>query len=83
MEGQLVKASVADTGKGIEPEYLDKILDPFFTTKDNWKSSGLGLTVAFRIVEEHSGKLKIDSTPDAGTTVTITMPAAAHGAHLK
>ena len=83
VEGQLVKASVTDTGKGIKPENLEKILDPFFTTKDNWKSSGLGLTVAFRIVEEHSGKLKIDSTPNEGTTVTITMPVATRGAHLR
>jgi signal transduction histidine kinase len=83
VEGQLVKVSVADTGKGIDPENLEKILDPFFTTKDNWKSSGLGLTVAFRIVEEHRGKLKIGSTPDVGTTVTITMPAAGRGSHLR
>ncbi|MBN2494115.1 MAG: HAMP domain-containing protein [Deltaproteobacteria bacterium] len=82
VEGKVVRVSVADTGKGIAPENLDKIFEPFFTTKDNWEGEGLGLTVVFRIVEEHHGKIKAESEVGRGTTMTVTLPAAKRRAHL-
>jgi len=69
-----VAVRVADTGTGIPPDVLSKVLDPFFTTKE--KGTGLGLSVVYGIVERLSGALTIDSTVGAGTTVQITLPAA-------
>jgi two-component system, NtrC family, sensor kinase len=83
LESQLIKVAVSDTGRGIPAEHLDKIFEPFFTTKDEWQSQGLGLTVAFRVVEEHHGKIKASSEVGRGTTMTITLPAARRSAHLK
>ncbi len=67
-----VEIVVRDTGVGIPPEHLKKVLDPFFTTKE--KGTGLGLSVVYGIIERHGGTLKIDSAPGEGTTVTITLP---------
>jgi two-component system NtrC family sensor kinase len=82
VDGQLVKIAFVDTGKGIEPEIIEKIFEPFFTTKDNWRGEGLGLTVAFRIIEQHHGTIKASSRAGEGTTMAITLPAAKRGAHL-
>ncbi len=62
----------ADTGEGIEPESLKKVLNPFFTTKE--KGSGLGLPIVKSIIETHQGTIKIDSAVGDGTVVTITLP---------
>ena len=67
-----VEISVQDTGTGIAPEHLKKVLDPFFTTKE--KGTGLGLSVVYGIVERHGGRVGIDSEVGRGTTVTITLP---------
>ena len=64
-----------DDGEGIEPEALNKILNPFFTTKE--KGSGLGLPIVKSIIQAHQGSLSISSAPETGTTVTITIPALA------
>jgi two-component system NtrC family sensor kinase len=69
-----VEISVRDTGIGISPEHLKKVLDPFFTTKE--KGTGLGLSVVYGIVERHGGTVRIDSTPGEGTEVTIALPRA-------
>lgn len=69
-----VEIAVTDTGTGIKPEHLSKILDPFFTTKE--KGTGLGLSVVYGIVERHEGKLDIRSELGKGTTVTIRLPLA-------
>lgn len=63
---------VKDGGIGIKPENLDRIFDPFFTTKDN--GSGLGLSVAHQIVEQHGGMLTAAANPDRGTTFTVSLP---------
>jgi len=62
---------VADTGKGIAPEHLDKIFTPFFTTKDT--GTGLGLSVSYGIVKDHGGEISVTSSP-AGTAFRITLP---------
>jgi signal transduction histidine kinase len=81
--GELVTIDVVDTGRGIAPELLDKIFEPFFTTKDDWRGVGLGLTLAHRIVEVHQGRIRASSQLGSGTTMTVTLPAARHGAHLQ
>jgi two-component system NtrC family sensor kinase len=72
---RLIEIAFADTGVGIRPEHLGKILDPFFTTKE--KGTGLGLSVVYGIVERHGGKLDIRSRVGTGTTVVIRLPASA------
>ncbi|PYM70020.1 MAG: hypothetical protein DME10_21715 [Candidatus Rokuibacteriota bacterium] len=74
MRGPDVHCSVSDTGAGMSEEVRHRALDPFFTTKGP-KSTGLGLSVTYGIVQRHNGKLEIESTPGRGTTVTITLPA--------
>jgi signal transduction histidine kinase len=63
---------IADTGKGIPPEHLEKIFTPFFTTKDN--GTGLGLSVSYGIVKDHGGDIRVSSTPGAGTCFEIVIP---------
>lgn len=65
---------ISDTGCGIAPENLPKIFDPFFTTKEVGKGTGLGMNIAYNIIEEHKGKITIDSIVGKGTTFTITLP---------
>lgn len=63
---------VSDTGSGIAPEHLDKIFQPFFTTKE--KGTGLGLAIVSRIVNEHGGKITCQSDPQKGTSFEILLP---------
>jgi PAS domain S-box-containing protein len=70
--GDEVCIEVTDHGPGIAPELLGKIFTPFFTTKD--KGSGLGLAVAFSIVQNHGGHIQVASKPTAGTTFRVTLP---------
>jgi signal transduction histidine kinase len=71
-QGRGGEISFADTGEGIKPESLKKVLNPFFTTKE--RGSGLGLPIVKSIIETHRGAIKIDSTRGQGTVVTITLP---------
>jgi two-component system sensor histidine kinase HydH len=64
--------TVADTGRGIAPAQLLKIFRPFFTTKGH--GTGLGLSLARRIVETHGGQIEVQSAPQKGTTFTVTLP---------
>ncbi|MEK7773214.1 MAG: ATP-binding protein [Deltaproteobacteria bacterium] len=76
-EGDLVKASVEDTGCGIKEEDLGKIFDPFFTTKPVGKGTGLGLYVVYRIVTRHGGAIDVESKTGKGTVFTLKFPASA------
>ncbi len=67
-----IEIEVTDTGEGISPEAIDSIFDPFFTTKS--KGTGLGLTIAYRIVENHAGKIFVNSTGGLGTTFHVLIP---------
>ena len=69
-----VEIRVTDSGCGIEEDVLNRIFDPFFTTKEQGKGTGLGLAICQRIVEEHEGKIKIQSCPGKGTTVSVCLP---------
>ncbi|OHD21080.1 MAG: hypothetical protein A2064_06270 [Spirochaetes bacterium GWB1_66_5] len=67
---------VCDTGSGIPPEILPKVMEPFFTTKPEGKGTGLGLPICRRIIQEHHGVLDIESEVGKGTTVRIALPLA-------
>ncbi|MBW1916605.1 MAG: response regulator [Deltaproteobacteria bacterium] len=63
-----------DTGEGIAPQNLEKIFKPFFTTKKEGHGMGLGLSICEKIIERYQGRIKVDSIPRQGTTVTIELP---------
>jgi PAS domain S-box-containing protein len=65
---------VKDTGEGIPRENLSKIFDPFFTTKEVGKSTGLGLSIVYGIIEEHGGRISVKETGTKGTTFIIEFP---------
>jgi PAS domain S-box-containing protein len=73
-EGKYVEITVQDQGIGIAAEYLDKIFDPYFTTKQ--KGSGLGLAVTYSIIKNHDGYISVRSTMGAGTIFIIHLPAS-------
>ncbi len=73
-EGRFVKVAVKDEGIGIAPQYLDKIFDPYFSTKQ--QGSGLGLASTHSIISKHNGRITVDSRLNHGTTFTIYLPAA-------
>ncbi len=69
-----VDIRIEDTGPGINEAQMGKIFDPYFTTKQGKSGTGLGLYITKKVVEDHSGSIKVDSTPGAGTTFTIRLP---------
>lgn len=72
-KGNSVEIGVADTGKGIAPEFLPHIFDPFFSTKGEG-GTGLGLSVSYGIIKNHHGEIRVDSMVGVGTTFTIELP---------
>ena len=69
-----VQLGVRDSGKGIAPAAMPRIFEPFFTTKDIWSNIGLGLSVAYRVVSEHGGRIDAESQPGQGARFVITLP---------
>ncbi len=65
---------VKDTGCGIPENQLGKIFDPFFTTKEAGKGTGLGLAIVQQVVEDHHGRIEVNSTPGQGTSFTVWLP---------
>ena len=77
--GDAVQVNISDSGAGIEPEHINKIYDPFFTTKNvpregQSRGTGLGLSVTYGIIQEHAGKIRVDSQPGQGTTFHLEFP---------
>ena len=72
--GEEVEIMIKDDGSGIPEEIQSKIFDPFFTTKDVGEGTGLGLSISMGIINEHAGKILIDSMPGEGSTFTIVLP---------
>lgn len=70
----LLRVRVSDTGRGIKPEHLSRIFDPFFTTKAQRTDTGIGLSVVHKIIEDHSGTIRVESAVGSGTTFWITLP---------
>jgi len=71
---QNITLTFADTGIGISPENLQRITDPFFTTRDPGKGTGLGLSIAYTIIKEHDGTLEFESIVEKGTKAVVTLP---------
>ena len=71
-----VRLSITDTGCGMTPEVLGKIFDPFYTTKAPGEGTGLGMSMVYGFVKQSGGEIRIDSSPGAGTTITILLPRA-------
>ncbi|MCB1758684.1 MAG: histidine kinase [Gammaproteobacteria bacterium] len=73
-EGGEVRLEVMDQGRGIPEQVQQEIFEPFFTTKEPGEGTGLGLSMAYKIVQEHQGQIEIDSVPGIGTRMVITLP---------
>ncbi|HEX8637787.1 MAG TPA: ATP-binding protein, partial [Pyrinomonadaceae bacterium] len=73
-EKESVVVAIADTGCGIAPENLNRIFEPFYTTKPVGEGTGLGLSISFGIVERHGGTIAVDTRLGEGTTFTVTLP---------
>ncbi len=73
-EGEGVAVDVEDDGSGIPPEVMSKIFDPFFTNKEIGKGTGLGLSISYKIIQEHGGKISVESKPGHGTKFTVWLP---------
>jgi signal transduction histidine kinase len=81
-----VEARVSDSGAGIAPENMKRIYDPFFTTKTTPKpgdkrGTGLGLSVSYGIIQEHAGKIHVESAVGAGTTFHLEFPLLRKSVH--
>jgi len=70
----MVVVDIRDSGVGIPSEYIRQIYDPFFTTKNTGKGTGLGLAVTYGIIQEHGGRIFVDSTPAQGTHFRLKLP---------
>jgi len=73
-DGQWITISIQDSGVGIPDEDMNKLFDPFFSTKEG--GIGLGLSIAHRIVDQHHGKIEVESTPGNGTLFTLWLPVS-------
>jgi len=73
-QGMMAEMRIADTGHGISPELMERVFDPFWTTKKD--GTGLGLAISRRIINAHKGTLTVNSFPDAGTVFTLRLPSA-------
>jgi PAS domain S-box-containing protein len=82
-EGDYIKISVSDTGQGIDPQIIDKIFDPYFTTKEVGRGSGMGLAVVHGIVKNHSGGVTVDSIAGQGATFNVFFPLAEESAEVE
>jgi signal transduction histidine kinase len=67
-----VKIAIKDTGKGIDPEIIDSIFNPFYTTRPD--GTGLGLALVYSVVAKHWGHIEVDSKPGKGSIFTIRLP---------
>jgi signal transduction histidine kinase len=72
---EVVVVSLSDTGHGIPAEHLEKIFDPFFTTRADGGGAGLGLSISYLVVQNHGGRIDVESTVGAGSTFHVVLPA--------
>lgn len=76
VDGEAVKLTVADNGRNIPQEMLERVFDPFFSAQENATRLSVGLSVCHAITEAHHGKISVESPPGKGTTFTVLLPAA-------
>jgi signal transduction histidine kinase len=74
IESANLNIKISDSGIGISPENIPKVIEPFFTTKEPGKGTGLGLSISYSIIKEHNGEMSFESEPGKGTTVNIKFP---------
>ena len=74
LEKREVRVGVTDNGKGIAPEEIDKIFDPFYTTSPVGQGTGLGLSVSYSIVKQHFGSIEVESVPEEGSSFWVRLP---------
>jgi hypothetical protein len=79
IEGSFIVWSITDTGVGIPPEKVEKIFEPFYTTKEISKGTGLGLSIVAGIVKGHKGFITVESVVNRGTTFHVYLPQAQDG----
>src|SRR2546426_12388063 len=72
--GDLIRIEVEDTGSGIPPNLLERIFNPFFTTKPTGSGTGLGLSISLGIVREHEGKIWAENSPQSGARFIVEIP---------
>jgi two-component system NtrC family sensor kinase len=77
-----IRVDVSDTGAGIQPEDLEHIFDPFYTTKEVGQGTGLGLSVSYGLVKKHGGYIEVKSQIDQGSTFSVFLPAGDHEEQL-
>jgi PAS domain S-box-containing protein len=87
MNGDCISVLVSDTGSGIAQEHIQRIYDPFFTTKTSPaegqnRGTGLGLSVTYGIIQEHAGNIRVESRPGEGTTFTLDFPLIRKAVHV-
>lgn len=70
--GDFIEIAVADTGPGIPPEHLDRIFEPYFTTKEG--GTGLGLALAHKVIQDHHGSIRVETGAGSGATFVVTLP---------
>jgi C4-dicarboxylate-specific signal transduction histidine kinase len=74
-QGGSVAVTVSDTGTGMSEDVLNKIFEPFYTTKKTGKGTGLGISISYGIVKDYDGRIEIESVEGEGTTFTLYFPA--------
>ena len=77
LAGDHVRIEISDTGSGIPENVRERIFDPFFTTKDVGQGTGLGLSIVYKIVQQHGGRISVDSKVGQGTKFTVVLPIEA------
>ena len=75
LAGQKVEITIRDNGDGIPKKVMDKIFQPFFTTKPTGQGTGLGLSLSFDIAKAHGGEIKVETAEGQYTIFTVTLPA--------
>lgn len=73
---------VSDTGHGMKPEVVDRIFDPYFTTKNTGEGTGLGLSIVHGIINKHGGRIEVESAPDEGSRFKVVLPLVQQGDNL-
>jgi len=76
LDGEFVEIVISDDGCGIGEQDLEKLYDPFFTTKPVGEGTGLGLAISYGVVQDHHGEIRVDSTVGEGTTFTVRLPVS-------
>jgi len=73
----MIRVEVSDTGSGIRKDLIDKVFQPFYTTKP--KGTGLGLAISRQLIEQHDGAITVSNRPSGGALFTILLPVKAEG----